>query len=196
MIIQLTKAILRLIYKILFPVQVTGFDNIPSKGPVIICSNHISWWDPPLLGSIIHRKVYAMAKEELFKYFLFGKIIRYMGAFPVKREVADRRALKEALKVLSEGSVLILFPEGTRSKIGKVQKPLPGRGFIALKSKAPVVPVAIKGPYKLFKPVKVKIGVPMFFNHYSQKDKGKTADEISLKIMRNITEMLGQKYDY
>ncbi len=196
MIIQLTKAILRLIYKILFPVQVTGFDNIPSKGPVIICSNHISWWDPPLLGSIIHRKVYAMAKEELFKYFLFGKIIRYMGAFPVKREVADRRALKEALKVLSEGSVLILFPEGTRSKIGKVQKPLPGIGFIALKSKAPVVPVAIKGPYKLFKPVKVKIGVPMSFNHYSQKDKGKTADEISLKIMRNITEMLGQKYDY
>ncbi len=196
MIIQLIKAIFRLVYKILFSVQVTGLDNIPSTGPVIICTNHTSWWDPPLIGSLIHRKVYAMAKEELFQYFLFGRIIRYMGAFPVKREAADRRAIKEALKVLDEGSALILFPEGTRSKTGEVQKPLPGVGFIALKSKAAVIPVAICGPYRLFKPVKVKIGPPVFFNNFSQRNKGKAADEISHEIMRNITEMLGQKYDY
>lgn len=189
------RGIFRLIFKILFRLKVTGAENFPSSGPVIISSNHISWWDPPLIAVISPRKTAFMAKEELFKIPVFRVLIKRLGAFPVKRASADRRALKTALNILKKGEQVALFPEGTRSKTGKIQKPLPGVGFIARKSSAAVVPVAIKGPYKLFRPLEVQVGRPLNIKFSQEDAKGKSAFKISEIIVFEIAKMLGQKYD-
>ncbi len=180
----------RIIFKTVFPIQLTGVENIPDKGPVIICSNHISWWDPPLMAAIIPRPSTFMAKEELFENFIFSKIIYGLGAFPVRRGVADRKAVKTALNILNQGKVLTMFPEGTRSKTGKLRKPLPGVGFIALKSKAPVIPIAIKAPYRFFRKTKVKIGRPLYAEDVKIEENGKTTEQVSSTIMGAIADML------
>ncbi|RQD74423.1 MAG: 1-acyl-sn-glycerol-3-phosphate acyltransferase [Candidatus Syntrophonatronum acetioxidans] len=189
------RGLFRLIYKIFFRLEVTGAENVPVTGPVILCSNHISWMDPTLMGCVMERRIHYMAKEELFENFVSGFICKKLEAFPVKRTAVDRRALKIALQILKQGKVLALFPEGTRSKTGKLRKPLPGAGFIALKSGSPVVPAAIKGPYKLFRPLKVSFGPPLTFDSKGN-DKGKSSEVISLEIMQNIANLLDQKYDF
>lgn len=186
----LVKSGFTIILKIFFRMQIIGAENIPDKGPVIICSNHISWWDPPLMAVINPRPSTYMAKEELFENFIFKRIMYALGGFPVRRGVADRKAIKTALNNLHQGKVLTLFPEGTRSKTGKLLKPLPGAGYIALKSKAPVVPVAIKGPFKLFKKTTVRIGRPFYAEDIKIDEKGKTIDQVSSSIMQAIADML------
>ncbi|MDK2835372.1 MAG: 1-acyl-sn-glycerol-3-phosphate acyltransferase [Thermosediminibacterales bacterium] len=190
MLYNLGKFIFTLIFTFFFKWQIEGIENIPKKGPLIICANHISWWDPPLVGCSITRKVHFMAKAELFKYSIFKYILLKVGAFPVQRGKADMSAIKNALRILKKGSVLGLFPEGTRSKSGKLQKPEPGVALIALKSRSYVLPVAIKSNYKLFSEVKIKIGKPIaFIEYYNKKVNHLILDEISKKIMEEINKL-------
>ncbi len=112
----------RLIFYTLFRTRVYGRENIPAEGAVILAANHASNIDPPLMASLIERPVSYMAKIELFENPIFGAAIRRCHAFPVKRGESDRGAIKAAVTVLKEGRVLGLFPEGTRSKTGELQK--------------------------------------------------------------------------
>ena len=141
-----------------------------------------------MVGSLIrNRQVRFMAKEELFGIPVFSQILKGIQVFPVKRGSADRRAIKTALEILKNGNILGLFPEGTRSKTDKLLPPQAGVGLIALKSEAPVVPVAIIGPYRLFKPLKVKIGKPIQFTEdYGQKAKAEQLEQIAVAIMAEI----------
>lgn len=177
-----------LIFRFFYRWEVSGRENIPLTGSFIICSNHISWWDPPLVGSLVsHQPVYFMAKEELFQLPVFGSIMRKIHAFPVKRDSADRRAIRTALDVLKGGNILGLFPEGTRSKTDELLPPQPGVGMIAIKSEAAVLPVGITGPYKLFRPVRVKIGKPLQFQeHYGQKARTEHFEQVAATIMSEI----------
>ncbi|MBS4030739.1 MAG: 1-acyl-sn-glycerol-3-phosphate acyltransferase [Clostridiales bacterium] len=176
------------IFRFCYRWDVRGLENLPNEGPYILCSNHISWWDPPLIGSIVrNRQVHFMAKEELFRIPVFSQIIKGINVFPVKRGSADRRAIKTALDILKNGNILGLFPEGTRSKTDELLPPQAGVGLIALKSEAPVIPVAIIGPYRLFKPIQVKIGEPLeFTEYYGQKAKAEQLEQIAAAIMANI----------
>lgn len=207
----LVTSIFKKVFLLIFRVSIKGPENMPGRGPAIVCSNHFSWWDPPLVATLLPGDAAFMAKEELFQTFISRKVISALGGFPVKRLSADRQALRLALEALQEGKYLCLFPEGTRSKTGKVQKPLPGVGFIAGKSQVPVVPVAIKGPYRLFRPMEVKIGSPVVFSQEvikplleEEKSRGggrgetrvKPYEVISRAIMSNIAEMLGEKYEH
>ncbi|HHX77067.1 MAG TPA: 1-acyl-sn-glycerol-3-phosphate acyltransferase [Firmicutes bacterium] len=190
MFYSIVKSIFRLFFLLFYPYKVEGRDNIPSKGPLIVCSNHISWLDPPLIGVIMPRKVHFMAKEELFDIFLLGAAIKKLDAFPVKRGSADLKTIKTALKHLKNKEFLSLFPEGTRSKTGEIGEALPGVALIALKSEAPVLPAAIKGRYKLFRKVKVNIGKPLVFPaYYGQKAKKELLEEISSSIMNEIKRL-------
>lgn len=137
------------LFSIVFRWQVTGAENIPPGG-VIIAANHISLWDPPVIGTALPRKVHFMAKEELFSNRIFSWIITKLGAFPVKRGTADRTAIRTALTILEKGSVLGIFPEGTRSKNGKLGNPEPGLALLALKAGVPIVPTAVIGTNKVF----------------------------------------------
>ena len=125
--------------------NIQGVENMPAEGPVILAINHQSIWDPLVAAASLPREVSFMAKEELFSIPVLGKIITKLGAFPVKRGKGDMNAIRQSLAILKEGRVLGLFPEGTRSKTGEIQKGLPGMVLLMEKSKASVVPIKVFG---------------------------------------------------
>lgn len=145
--------------------KILGLENMPTEGPVILAINHQSFWDPIVAGSSLPRKVFFMAKEELFEIPVLGKIYSKLGAFPVKRGQGDMNAIRQSLAILKEGRVLGLFPEGTRSKDGELQKALPGMVLLMEKSKAAVVPIKVFGTRNLLTKgwgnISVVIGKPM-----------------------------------
>lgn len=123
--------------------QVTGREHIPSEGPILVVSNHMSNVDPPLLAVSLRRRLFFMAKRGMFK----GPVAPFMrayGAYPLDRDGQDVGAMKWSLRLLKEGQGLVVFPEGTRSPQGLIPG-LPGVGLLALRSQAPVLPVAITG---------------------------------------------------
>ena len=140
---------LRFVERILFGFRVTGSDAIPKSGAVIIATNHISYCDPPVVGSGVPREVYFLAKEELFKNRAFGWLISRYNAIPLRRAVGDVGALKRAVGILREGKAVLMFPEGTRSLTGRLLKPKPGIGMIASMAAAPVVPAYVTGTNRL-----------------------------------------------
>ena len=184
MLYPLGKFLVSVLFKILFKIKVIGKENIPKNGPVIICSNHISNYDPPTVGMTAPRTIHFMAKEELFEKKGLGFILRNVNAFPVKRGMRDRNALRKGLKLLDEGKVLGLFPEGTRSKDGVVKKGLAGAGFFAMRSNATVIPCAIIGQYERSKPLTVIYGNPIEFQ--TLKNSKPSAQEVTDEIMENI----------
>ena len=129
--------------RVWFRIRVEGGDNVPKDGPVILASNHRSNMDPVLLASALHRPVAFMAKAELFVGPL-GWIMRWIGQFPVKRGGIDREALRRTDAVLARGSMLGLFPEGTRGD-GRFSAVHPGLAYIVVRQRCPVLPVAIFG---------------------------------------------------
>jgi len=145
--------------------KIQGVENMPSEGPVILAINHQSIWDPLVAASSLPRKVSFMAKEELFSIPVLGKVFSKLGAFPVKRGQGDMNAIRQSLAILKDGRVLGLFPEGTRSKNGEIQKGLPGMVLLMEKSKATVVPVKVLGTRNLLTKgwgkIAVVVGKPM-----------------------------------
>ncbi len=125
--------------------QLQGLGHVPRNGPLLIVSNHIGTPDPPLVGAFTPRPVHFLAKAELFERPFSRWLMRAYHAFPVQRHSADRAALRTALAVLKRGDVLVLFPEGTRSLDGQLHRAEPGAGFVASRSGAPIVPLAITG---------------------------------------------------
>ncbi|GAA0444159.1 lysophospholipid acyltransferase family protein [Lentibacillus halophilus] len=183
------KAIVSVIFFPLYRIRVIGKDNIPDQGPVIICSNHISNLDPPVVGITSPRDISFMAKGELFERPLLGTLLNAIRAFPVKRGGTDRYALRQGLDILKDGNVLGLFPEGTRSKTGTVGKPLAGAGFFALRSNAVIVPCAIIGSYKPGRRLTVIYGKPMDMEtHRSAKTAAKDAAEAIMEEIQNLID--------
>ncbi|NBJ70476.1 MULTISPECIES: lysophospholipid acyltransferase family protein [Clostridia] len=183
---RIAKWVVSIIFYPLFRIHVIGKENVPESGPVIICSNHISNFDPPVVGITSPRNIYFMAKGELFEHPLLGKLLTSIQAFPVKRGMRDRNALRKGLQVLEAGHTLGLFPEGTRSKTGELRKPLAGAGFFALRSAAAIVPCAIIGSYKPFRRLKVVYGepIPMETIRESKTSAQDTADIIMEEIQK------------
>ncbi|MGV3263349.1 lysophospholipid acyltransferase family protein [Cytobacillus pseudoceanisediminis] len=179
------------VYGVLKPIyrfEVIGKENFPAEGGVLLCSNHIDNLDPPVVGINAPRPVYFMAKEELFNVPVLGKILPDLNAFPVKRGMSDREALRKGLGILKEGNVLGLFPEGTRSKTGQLGKGLAGAGFFALRSEANVVPCAIIGPYKAFSRLKVVYGKPIDMKEL--RERKASAEETTELIMSEIRKLI------
>lgn len=188
------RSIVKSIFKPLYRIEAIGAENFPKEGGVLLCSNHISNFDPIVVGIMIKRNVYYMAKEELFKVPVFGKIVEMCNAFPVKRGMSDREALRKGLKVLKDGHVLGLFPEGTRSKTGELGKGLAGAGFFALKSDAAVVPCAVIGPYKSFRKLKMVYGMPIDMTEL-RKNRA-SAEEVTELIMSEIHKLIKEHKEF
>lgn len=132
--------------RLIMRVKVVGVENFPAESTsLILCANHISNWDPVLLiVAKPHRHIYFMAKSELFCNRLFSWLLgKQFGAFPVHRGTGDTGAIDTAERLVDEGKILGIFPEGTRSKTGKLLRPKSGVGFIAAKTGAMVLPTAI-----------------------------------------------------
>jgi len=177
----------------LFKIRTNGIDDFPAHNAVIVYSNHKSMWDPVIIGCLLKRQIHFMAKEELFANPLFGFIIKKLNAFPVKRGMPDRKAIKKALQVLNNKQVLGIFPEGTRSKDGKLHEPEPGVALIAAKSKdVTLVPIAIGGKYKLFSRIDIIFGKPLRFDEYCQSERltSQELKEISVALFSEVAKLI------
>ncbi|HRX86733.1 MAG TPA: lysophospholipid acyltransferase family protein, partial [Phycisphaerae bacterium] len=121
-----------------------GVENVPVRGPAILACNHQSYLDPVLVGAFAKRTLHYMARDTLFRNSYFSRLIRSYNAFPVKRGETDVTAIKQSLRLLKEGKALLLFPEGTRTPNGTVQTMQAGAVALARRSKAPIIPVAVR----------------------------------------------------
>jgi 1-acyl-sn-glycerol-3-phosphate acyltransferase len=138
------KMVVRGVSKLLYRVQVIGTEQIPQDRGFILCSNHISDFDPILVGIQIKQPCYFMAKEELFRFPPLGALLRALGAFPVARGKGDTTAIDHAVELVKAGRVLAIFPEGTRSKDGKLLKLKSGAMVIASQTGGDILPCIIK----------------------------------------------------
>ena len=131
----------RCIFAVYFRRRVFHAERVPLQGPVILAANHASFLDPPLVGSSLKRDINYLARESLFRFPVLGSILRWCQAVPVDREGGGAKGLKIILDRLLSGGGIILFPEGTRTRDGKLQPARSGIGLTVIKSNAPVVPV-------------------------------------------------------
>jgi 1-acyl-sn-glycerol-3-phosphate acyltransferase len=170
-------------------VQVQGRENIPRTGAFLLACNHVSYLDPMVMGIVTGRRLNYMAKDDLFERPILGYILKSLWTFPVKRNTADKRAIRESLDRLKRGLPLLLFPEGTRHGAQGEKKIESGVGFLALKANVPVVPVFIHGSDKVLPPgakwfrrnrVSVRYGKPI---SYSQND---DYQDVARQIMDSI----------
>ncbi|WP_413309139.1 lysophospholipid acyltransferase family protein [Bacillus sp. 1P10SD] len=184
------KSVVSGVFKPWYRIEAIGVENFPKEGGVLLCSNHIHNFDPIVVGIMAPRPVHYMAKEEIFRVPVLGNVVRKCNAFPVKRGFGDREALRSGLKVLKEGNVFGLFPEGTRSKTGELGKGLSGAGFFALRSDAFVLPCAVIGPYKSFSKLKVVYGKPIDMSE--MRSEKASADEVTELIMSEIQKLINE----
>ncbi|MEM8779522.1 MAG: lysophospholipid acyltransferase family protein [Cyanobacteria bacterium P01_G01_bin.49] len=154
-------------YYVYFRGKVYGRENVPTKHPLMVVSNHASYFDPPFLACSVGRPVAFMAKEELFEVPLLKQGIRLYGAYPVKRGAGDRGAIRSAITALKEGWSVGIFMEGTRTSDGRINDPKLGAAMIAAKAQVPLLPVSLWGTEKILQkgssfprpvPVTIRIG--------------------------------------
>jgi 1-acyl-sn-glycerol-3-phosphate acyltransferase len=184
---EFARSVVYGVFKPWYRIEAIGREHFPKEGGVLLCSNHIHNFDPMVVGMMAPRPIHYMAKEEIFSVPVLGNIVRKCNAFPVKRGFNDREALRTGLKLLKDGHVFGLFPEGTRSKTGELGKGLSGAGFFALRSTAAVVPCAIIGPYRSFRKLKVVYGQPIDLEEM-RKEKA-SAEQVTELIMSKIEKL-------
>lgn len=180
-------------YLLFFP-KIIGKKNTKIKGKAIIISNHISMWDPVFISVVFSRQVFWMGKIELFKNVFARFFFHVVKAFPVRRGEGDLSAIRHAFKLLRDGKLFGIFPEGTRNKSGEIAKFEPGTSMIALKNDAPIIPLYIKGKYKFFRRMKLIVGEPVRLADYvGSKTDPATVEAASrflenkIKDLRNMT---------
>jgi 1-acyl-sn-glycerol-3-phosphate acyltransferase len=184
--------------------EVVGADRVPRDGPLILVSNHVHIIDPPLVAASSRRRVHPMAKRELFEVPLIGWWFWLWGAFPVRRFSGDMGALRVARNYLRNNEVVLMFPEGTRSRGAGMRPALPGAAMVAVLAKSAVVPVAITGSQisipSIFwqwalrrRPrIRVEFGEPFVMEGHAADSKG--AEAATDAIMRRISSMLPEEY--
>lgn len=173
--------------------EIVGDDKIPRAGGVIVAGNHVSYVDPPLIGAAIRRECRFMARHDLWKNRFLAWLLPRLGAYPIVRNKPDRAGLRATLEHLEKGYVVVMFPEGTRSRDGRLQPAEPGLALIVRKAGVPVVPAAVIGTREMM-PVgssrirrarlKVVFGDPLYFTADAPKD------DICAGVMRQIALLL------
>jgi 1-acyl-sn-glycerol-3-phosphate acyltransferase len=191
---------IRLICRINGGLEIRGRENVPAEGGVLVAANHISYLDPPLIGSVVPRRATFMARKGLFDI----PVLRWMiksAAFPVDRERTRPSTIKETIRRLKRGELIAIFPEGRRSDTGELMEARRGVGMLSSLSKSPVVPALIIGTDKALPPnakwlkrakVTVIFGKPIYYTSISDSKKKSDHDSheaISKEVMTAIKEM-------
>jgi len=150
--VKLFRGLLMGTMRVLFRIEHHGLGNIPANGPLVIAPNHVTYFDPFWVGVPMRRAVCFMAWDKIFTIPVAGRILRWLGAFPVSLVNPESSAYKTALRVLKGGKALMVFPEGGRSADGRLQPFKEGAARLALKTGATVLPVAIHGGENVWSP--------------------------------------------
>ena len=163
-------ALLWPILHLIFPHRVTGLENVPGEGAVMLCSNHVSMLDPFFIAGAVKREIRFISKKELFKNKLLGAILTKLGMFPVDRGGSDMTAMRTCVSILREGGVLGIFPQGHRYKHDENHEMQSGAAFIALRTHVPVVPIHVSGPVRPFRFTRIHIMPPVDLNDLTRPD--------------------------
>lgn len=184
--------------------RVEGMEHIPKTGGAIVVSNHLNNADPCVIPGVLKRRIVMMAKKEMFRWPGLNLLFRFIGAFPVDRQGADLNALRESQAIVSGGLLLLMFPEGTRSRDRQLHEGFPGSALVAYRTGAPIIPIAITGtesipwPWVFVRPfmgprVTVRIGEP-FFPPKAERITSEQARIATDDIMRHIAALLPPEY--
>ncbi|MFC1634449.1 lysophospholipid acyltransferase family protein [Planctomycetota bacterium] len=192
-----------------FRVRSYGRDNIPKKGAFVLISNHQSYLDPILCGITSHRRLGFLARNTLFTHWFFGRLISSVGTMPVKMGEADLTAMRKVIAKLKKGEAICLFPEGTRSPDGRIERFKPGFGLLCRRGKAAIVPAVVDGAFecwprhkKLFSrgPIWVCFGKPISAEQAKNMGDEKLADVLTDTLRQMQTKIRIQHgkepYDY
>lgn len=174
-----------------FNPRYSGVENIPATGAVLMVSNHQSHLDPPLIGSGCPRMMNYIARDTLFRFKPFGWLIHSYNAIPIDRDGTGISGIKETLKRLKRGQIVLVFPEGTRTRDGNVGKFRPGFSSLAVRSKAAILPVAIEGAFAAWprgqrfphpRPVRVHYGPPILPDDARRCEERELVEEVQRRV--------------
>lgn len=196
-------AMARVAFRVFGRFEVRGVEAVPPRGPLIVVANHLSNADPPVVVAAVPRRLFIMGKRGLFANRLVAKILKDIGVYPLDRDGKDAPALRWALKLLERDQALLLFPEGTRSRDARMHKAHNGVAYVALRSQAPILPVAIAGsehihsllrvPFPLCR-MRVWIGQPFTLPHIQGAVSHEVLEGLTEMIMLRIAAMLPESY--
>jgi 1-acyl-sn-glycerol-3-phosphate acyltransferase len=188
----------RVIFRLGFGCRILHPERFPKVGPVLIASNHASFMDPPLIGSSLPREITYLARDSLFAFGPFGRILTYINVIPVDRGGKSPKGLKIIASKLKEGLPVIVFPEGTRSSDGSLGEGKSGVGLLAIKSAVPVLPVRVFGTYEAYgrhmslprpSPIKIKFGDPLDLQPLREEAKNASKERLKA-IYQEATEKI------
>ncbi len=171
-----SKFVLWVLFRGRFGLEVRGQECVPTRGPFIVASNHISFLDPPLLGVACPRRLRFLARADLFRKPLLGLFLRSVGVMPLKRDEADMASMRAALVRLERGEGVAIFPEGTRQLTGRLGIAKRGVGLLAVAARVPIVPVLVRGTFEALPPgytrlqkakIRVAFGPPIPYTEHS-----------------------------
>jgi 1-acyl-sn-glycerol-3-phosphate acyltransferase len=190
---RLTVSLVRALFPLAAHFTVSGVENLPAQGAVVLAANHLTTYDVFPIQLALPRPIYFMAKAELHENKMLDPILRQLGSFPVQRGAKDEWAMAHASEVLARGQVLGIFPEGTRSRDHSLRTAKTGAARLAIAANCPLVPLALTGTYDLLRKgwkraaVHVELGKPLY--------PGRDDSALSLTdtLMFAIAEMLPPK---
>jgi 1-acyl-sn-glycerol-3-phosphate acyltransferase len=191
----LVRAIVSLPTLLIYRVRAIDVGNVPKTGPLLLAPNHFSQMDHFFVGLYLRRPVRFMAKSQMFGPPVLTYIYKHGGVFPVRRGHHDEESFRTAFTILDQEGMLLVYPEGGRSRSGKLREVKPGIGRIALESGVPVVPVAIHGSEKVrrwkrfrFPKVTVQFGEPLSFSIEAEASKERQV-EVANEVFSRVREM-------
>jgi 1-acyl-sn-glycerol-3-phosphate acyltransferase len=185
------KAVVGGLCRLVWRTRVFGAQNVPLEGPLIIACNHVSYLDPPALGSFCPRRISYMAKKELFEIPILGAVIRALGAYSVDRQGSAAAAIKRSLQVLERGGAIGIFPEGTRNP-NRTVAPQTGVALLASLAQAPVVPACVLGTDRALRLARVDVafGAPLTLPAGRKATREELA-KFTAEIMNAIEKLAG-----
>lgn len=188
--------LIKLIARLFFRLRVVHRERMINDGPVILASNHESYLDPPLAGSVADRAIFFLARKTLLAGPFFGWLLPKLNVIPIDQEGSDLSALKALIRILKAREGTLIFPEGERTPDGRLRPVLPGLGFIIAKTLAPVVPMRIFGAREAlprgrgrvrFCPITVVVGEPIYFTAADLQPPGK---DLYLRLSQRVMDAI------
>jgi hypothetical protein len=182
-------SIVSVLVKLIYRVKINGIENLKDDQPFIISANHIHIFDPVILATLTKRQIFFLSKKELFEKKLFAKFFGKLGVIPIDRDNTDIKAIKSCFRVIRDGNILGIFPEGTRVKTIDINNMKKGVALIALKNKVNILPIHIEGTYRIFSKITVDIYPMIEINNFENMEDSEAIDKLTEELFNQIYQV-------